>query len=321
MRPRILPMLALLLPFSLAAHAADTLRVGKDVVQGFPMMPLNVGMQTGIFGKYGIQVQEEDFNGAAKMQTAMVAGDLDIGIGGGPEMAYIVKGAPELAVAATSGAPVELSLAVGYDSPIRTPDDLKGKRVWISSFGGLSNWLVREFARSRGWGPEGVTVVPLVASQQAQVAALKTGQIDAVVTLTANALQLQDKHQARLLIVCSDYVHDFISHGLFATNTLMQKNPDLLRRFLAGWFDSVAWMRAHKDETVKIVVPISGFTAAEEAQDYDMVMPTLSATGMFEPKALDVLGRSFVDVGMLDKVPDMTKLYTEAYLPGVGQTR
>jgi len=315
MRPRILPLLALLLPFALPAHAADTLRVGKDTVQGFPMMPLNVGVQSGIFGKYGIEVQELDFNGAAKMQTAMVAGDLDIGIGGGPEMAYIVKGAPELAVAATSGAPVELSLAVAYDSPIRAPDDLKGKRVWISSFGGLSNWLVREFARSRGWGPDGVTMVPLGASQQAQVAALKTRQIDAVITLTANSLQLQERQQARLLIVCSDYVHDFISHGLFATNTLMQKNPALLRRFLAGWFETVAWMNAHKDETVKIVVPISGFSAEDQAHDYDMVMPTISTTGKFEPKALEVLGRSFVDVGMLDAVPDMTKLYTEAYLP------
>jgi hypothetical protein len=45
------------------------------------------------------------------------------------------------------------------------------------------------------------------------------------------------------------------------------------------------------------------------------VMPTFSTTGKFEPKALAVLKSSFIEMGLLPKVPDMATLYTERFLP------
>jgi hypothetical protein len=44
-------------------------------------------------------------------------------------------------------------------------------------------------------------------------------------------------------------------------------------------------------------------------------MPMFSDTGRFDPKALVVLRRSFVEMKTLPEEPDMSKLYTEAFLP------
>jgi hypothetical protein len=44
-------------------------------------------------------------------------------------------------------------------------------------------------------------------------------------------------------------------------------------------------------------------------------MPMFTDTGRFEPKALAVLSRSFVEMKILPAEPDMSKLYTEAFLP------
>ena len=44
-------------------------------------------------------------------------------------------------------------------------------------------------------------------------------------------------------------------------------------------------------------------------------MPSLSDTGKFDQKALKVLAQSFVDMKLLDQEPDMSKLYTEKFLP------
>jgi hypothetical protein len=44
-------------------------------------------------------------------------------------------------------------------------------------------------------------------------------------------------------------------------------------------------------------------------------MPIFNPTGRFNPKALDVLARSFVELGLTPEAPDTSKLYTEAYLP------
>jgi len=71
-----------------------------------------------------------------------------------------------------------------------------------------------------------------------------------------------------------------------------------LDRYLLRFFDGVA------------AVSRSVATA-----NYDELMPVFNATGRFDAKALDVLARSFVEMGALPERPDMSKLYTEAFLP------
>jgi hypothetical protein len=48
---------------------------------------------------------------------------------------------------------------------------------------------------------------------------------------------------------------------------------------------------------------------------YDLMMPVFSTDGKFNDKALATLARSFVELGLLDKEPDMKTLYTEQFLP------
>ena len=54
---------------------------------------------------------------------------------------------------------------------------------------------------------------------------------------------------------------------------------------------------------------------AVAAANYDEIMPIFNPTGRFDPKALDILARSFVEMGALPTVPDMKRLYTEDFLP------
>jgi hypothetical protein len=44
-------------------------------------------------------------------------------------------------------------------------------------------------------------------------------------------------------------------------------------------------------------------------------MPMYSDDGRFKASAFKVLARSFVELGTLPAEPDMSKLYTEAFLP------
>ena len=48
-------------------------------------------------------------------------------------------------------------------------------------------------------------------------------------------------------------------------------------------------------------------------------MPDFSKDGKFSPVALKDTLASFVQMGSLPAEPDMTKLYTEAYLPPPGR--
>jgi hypothetical protein len=45
----------------------------------------------------------------------------------------------------------------------------------------------------------------------------------------------------------------------------------------------------------------------------------ISEDGRFDPKGLAVLRRSFVEMAMLSEEPDMSKLYTEKFLPVISR--
>src|ERR1700733_1853557 len=73
------------------AKAAETLRVAKAVPFAWSFTPLDIGMQTGIFAKHGLAIEESASAGDAKLQQLLTSGSGDIGIGSGPSMAFSVK--------------------------------------------------------------------------------------------------------------------------------------------------------------------------------------------------------------------------------------
>jgi ABC-type nitrate/sulfonate/bicarbonate transport system substrate-binding protein len=300
--------------FAPAAMSAETLRVGKSVPQAFSFVPLDVGMQNGIFKKNGLDIDASAFSGDAKMQQAMAADSIDIGIGSGPAMAFIAKGAPIKAVAAMAGRPLLLTLVARNDGSIKSVADVKGKRVGVSTVGSLTYWVADELSRQRGWGSGGIEIAP-VGAFKPMLAALKTKQIDAMVTDVATAYELEKSGDGKIVFRFGDLVKDFHIHVIFATNKAIASRSEILRAFLRGWFETIAFMRKNKANTVQIAKDIMETDAGIAGRVYDELMPMFSDDGKFDSKALAVLSRSYVELKVLDKEPDMTKLYTETFLP------
>lgn len=138
---------------SIAPAASATLTVGKAAPNADPIIPVNVGEQLGIFKKHGLDLKIVDFTGGSKMTQAMAAGALDIGDGAGTEMALVAKGAPMIAICETAGPIPFIGIGVPWDSPIKTIDQLKGKKIGYSSAGSLTDWLTRSWRASRAGLP------------------------------------------------------------------------------------------------------------------------------------------------------------------------
>jgi len=301
------------LALATSAHAADKLRVGKAVPNVFAFTPIDVAVETGILAKHGIEAEIPSFQGGAKMHQAMVADAIDIGLGSGPDLSIASQGTYAIAAAALADAPLSLGFTVWADSPYKTIDDLKGKKIGVATAGSLTHWLALELARVKGWGPEGTIPVALGA-QQANYAALKTKQIDAALQSAAIGWQLEKMGEGRM-IGKVEYVKDFHIHVIWAASKLAQSNPELLRRFLKAWFETIAWMRANRDAAIPMIAKVTRYDLDVQAREFDEVMPMFSADGKFNPKAIEVIKQSFVTLGIMDKVPDTSKIVTEAYLP------
>jgi ABC-type nitrate/sulfonate/bicarbonate transport system substrate-binding protein len=294
------------------AQAAGPLRVAKAVPEAFSFTPLDIGIRKGVFAKNGVEVEASAFAGDAKLQQAMTANSIDMGIGSGPGMAFIVKGSPVKAVAAMAGPPLLLAIVV-RPGGAKSVAELKAKKISVSTAGSLTYWLVSETSRRQGWGPQGIDIQPMGA-MSGQVAALKRGDIDGIVMDLSTAFDLENRGEGRILVRFGD-LQDFIVHVIYATDALIASRPDAIRGFLKGWFETIAFMRKNKTETVAIAKDAIGKDAEIVGRTYDEVMPMFSDDGRFKASALKVLAKSFVELNTLPAEPDMSKLYTEAFLP------
>jgi NitT/TauT family transport system substrate-binding protein len=314
--PRIgfLVGLALCTAVTTPAPAADHIRVGKASATTFAFAPLEIGTAKGIWAKHDLTVESIAFGGDARLQQAMTADAIEFSLGSGPGMGFIAKGVPAMTVAAMANEPLAMGLTIGKNSPINSYDDLKGKRISVSTAGSLTLWLVREFSRQRGWGPTGINTVALGVNQ-AQVAALRSGNVQGFVASSSLGYALEKEGEGRVLVEFGQFVKDFHTHVIFATNTVIARKPDVVRRFLAGWIDVIDFMAKNRDETIKLVMAVSGLPQDIQTREYDNAMPMMSRDLRFKPKALDVLQRTLVELEILNTAPDMKMLYTEQFLP------
>ncbi|MFL5101443.1 MAG: ABC transporter substrate-binding protein [Xanthobacteraceae bacterium] len=294
--------------------SAETLRVGKAGREAFSFVPVDVGQRTGIFRKHGLDLQIASFGGDARVQQAMAADGIDIGLGSGPGLAFIVKGAPVKGVAAMADPPLIFALVVRADDSVKTADDLKGRKVGVSTVGSVTSWIISEVSRRKGWNIDGIVQVP-IGDDANRIAALKTRSVDAAIVNLAVALNFVQRGEGRVLLRFGDLVKDFHIHVIFATDKVIAEKPGAVRQFLAGWFETIAFMRHNRAETIAIANEIMATNDATTSGIYDELMPMFSDHGRFNPKALATLSRSFVDMKTLPEAPDMSKLYTEAFLP------
>jgi NitT/TauT family transport system substrate-binding protein len=297
-----------------SSATSETLRVGKAGREAFSFVPVDVGAEVGIFKKHGLDLEISSFGGEAKLQQGMAADSVDIALSSGPGLAFIVKGSPIKGIAAMAGPPLLFALMVRADDTVKTVADLKGKKVGVSTVGSVTSWIVSEVSRQNGWGFDGVTQVP-IGDDATRIAALRTKSIDAAIVNLAVALNFVQRREGRVLLRFNDLLKDFHVHVIFASDKAIAAKPETLGRFLQGWFETIAFMRANKSETVRIAKDIMGTDATTAGLIYDELMPMFSDTGRFEPKALAVLSRSFVEMKTLPSEPDMKTLYTEAFLP------
>ncbi len=296
------------------AQAEDKLRVGRAIQNSFTFALLDVGIANGIFKKHGLEIESVTFTGAARVQAALTSNDLDIGLSTGQDMGFIAKGLPAMTVAAITNVPAESVMLVGPDSTIKTVADLKGKKVAVSNIRGYPAWLAIELSKHEGWGPDGMVIVA-TGSQPASMALLRTKQVDAWIGDIGTSIELEEAHEGRILLSLGDVVPPFMSNAAYATNALIKSRPDLVRGFLQAWFENIAWARANRQQTVAIMTPILNLKPSTVDQVYGRLMPVQSTDGKFDPKVMATMRQAVVDLGILDREPDLSTFYTEEFLP------
>jgi NitT/TauT family transport system substrate-binding protein len=300
--------------FPRTASADDVVKVAKSVPNPLAFAVLDIGNDAGIWAKHGLKLEIMNSSGDAKMQQAMVAGEIDFGLGSGPGMGFLAKGVPATVVGVIANQPLSMGLVIGKNSKARTVADIKGTKIGVSTNASLSYWLARKLSELQGWGPNGVQTVPLGALPS-NIAALQAGQMEGFVMSASVGHQLQRKGEGRLLLRFGDYIGKFYTHVLFASNRIIEKNPDLVKRFVQGWSDTVKYMKENKADTVRLAKKVTGYDDDIQSDEYDDVMQMMSVDMKFDKVSSDIVAGSLIDLQISKEKLDLSKFYTERFLP------
>ena len=73
----------------------------------------------------------------------------------------------------------------------------------------------------------------------------------------------------------------------------------------------------NKADTVKFGKKITGYDDDIQSEEYDDVMPMMSVSMKFDPESTDVVAESLIDLEIAKTKIDLSKYYTDRFLPTV----
>jgi NitT/TauT family transport system substrate-binding protein len=217
---------------------------------------VDAGKDTDIWAKNGLQ---PEFVPAAASFTQLkerIESGAKIGFSNAAEVTLARSfGIPVKTVAAYFGE-TTARIFVGANDEAKKARDLDGKKIGIVAATHTSYRTVLYMNKILGINAEPVAL----GSLQANVAALKSGQIQAFYSAEGAALTLVDSGDLRLLLQLSDiYPKPYTAVVVWTTEDMIATDPDLVKRFVGATLEIVAFLKANPSYASELYVKRTGF--------------------------------------------------------------
>ena len=245
----LLVVLAQIVSIPTGSFALDRVRVGLSAVSA-TSGSLWVAEEKGIFKKHGIEPEVIIIGGgAARVVSSLIAGDIPFATGGGDAVIRAaLKGADVVSVAS----PLTKGLQRVMTRPdLKSPEDLRGKKIGITRFGSASHLALQLVLRRWGMRPEEVQILQ-VGSSPAMLASLDKGGIDAAV-LTMPSFFVAEERGYRVLADLGDMDIYYLQNTLDTTRSYVRKYRDQALRFIKANVEGIAYFKKHKRESLEVL--------------------------------------------------------------------
>jgi NitT/TauT family transport system substrate-binding protein len=184
---RLFTLLAWLAAALLGARPAAAEPVKVGVLKLSSSAPIFVGIEKGFFHEFGAEPELVYFQAAGAIVTAVAARQIEVGATGLTAGFYnAVLGGEEMVIVADKGREWPGYPLVGlvvqrelYDAGLRSIQDLKGKRIGVTTLGSTLHYSLGNILEKAGLRLADVRVVPM-QSLPSTIEALKGKQVDAV---------------------------------------------------------------------------------------------------------------------------------------------
>lgn len=279
--------------------------------------PFYVAVERGYFKDAGIEI-EFDYSsetdgvalvGANKLQFALASGEqVPLARSQGLPIVYVTAWYQQYPVSIISMA----------DKNIKTPQDLRGKKIGLPGLYGASYVGLRALLYAAGLQESDVT---LDSIGYTQVEALAAGREDAIDGYAANEpVILRSKGYAINEIRVADHVQ-LASNGIITNETTLAQNPELVRAFVAAFLhglqDTIDDPDAAYETCKKYVENLAQADPLVQKQVLGTSIEQWRAPvlGKSDPAAWENMQKVLLDMKMYPTAVDLSKAFTNDFLP------
>jgi len=232
-----------------SVSAQEKMRIGLSSVSGLHSA-VWVAEEKGLFRKNGLEVEViVTGQGGTAGISALLANDIQmVNSAGDVLVAAALRGGDTIMVASV----VNKGLQRLVSKPeIKTPADLKGKRVGVTRIGAVSHSVLLMMLQRWKMNVNDVQVLQLGSSPN-MLASLDKGGVDAAVLTIPSMFVAEDRGYPVLLDMADTdiyYLHTMVA----TTRQYIKANRDKVLRFLRGYVEGIAFVKHNKKESLDVV--------------------------------------------------------------------
>ena len=236
---------------------------------------------------------------------ALLGGNVKFSTAGGAGLLPILRGAPIRFMFTTFNRPM---FWLYSRSDIRSVENLKGKKVGVSSLGSGPDSLLREILKKHGLdGGRDVAILP-VGSGTARFFALQAGTVDAAMLSIPANLMAQDAG-FRELVSFIDQEWIELQGTINVTDQLLAADPTLVEKFIRATLKGFIHFRDLRSQTIGILIRFLRVKEDAAAKIYELMRPSLTQDGIVSEEIQRKSLEHVIDRVGLKEPPRLDKIF------------
>jgi NitT/TauT family transport system substrate-binding protein len=202
-----------------------------------------------IFEKYGLDVDPVAVAGSGIASKALISGSVLISPIATPTVMTAVTAGSDMVILAHTMPGVIQSLVVRPD--IKRNEDLKGKTVGVTTFGSLTDFLVKYLARQKGLNPDKDFALLQIGTDSDRFLALQQGKIQGATLSHPNFIFAQ---RAGFHVLWDFFKEvDYPWSEIATTRTQIKQDRDLVMRYMRAHLEGIARFKQEPDLAKKVI--------------------------------------------------------------------
>ena len=290
-----------------------------EVTHSIFYAPQYAAISLGFFEEEGIDIELSNGQGADAVMAAVLSGNIDIGFAGPEASIYVYnEGKEDYTQVFAQITRRDGSFLIGREPDKDfTWDKVRGKTVLPGRKGGVPYMTLEHVLRKNGLDPAKDTVLDNSVQFSMMTAAFTGGTGDYVTAFEPTASMLEQEGKGYIVASVGEASGDIPYTAYFAKKSYIEKNADLVQRFVNAVYKGQQWVATHTDEevaeAVKDSVPDTSLDLLVKSVASYRAIDAWNTDPFMTEESFQRLQTVMTEAGELSKTADFDKVVNNTF--------